>query len=91
MLTPVWARVLVERDKLQTKSGIIIPETAEKRNAPAQGTVIAVGRECEDWVRDLKGRRVIFGRHAGDWIQDNGRDVYILQEEDILAVVEHDA
>jgi chaperonin GroES len=91
MLTPVWARVLVEREKLQSKSGIIIPETAEKRNAPAQGTVIATGAECEPWVKDLKGRRVLFGRHAGDWIQDNGRDVYILQEEDILAVVEHDA
>jgi chaperonin GroES len=91
MLTPVWARVLVERDTLKTKSGIIIPESAEKRNAPAQGVVVAVGRECEDWVRDLRGHRVIFGRHAGDWIKDGDREVYILQEEDILAVVEPDA
>ena len=79
---------MVERDTLKTKTGIIIPESAAKRNAPAQGVVIAVGKECEDWVRDLKGRRVIFGRHAGDWIKDGEREVYILQEEDILAVVE---
>ena len=87
-LTPVWARVLVERDKLQTKSGIIIPESAEKRNAPAIGTVIAVGENCEDWVKDLIGKRVMFGRHAGDWITDpnGGPEVYILQEEDILGV-----
>ena len=87
MLRPVWARVLVERDKLQTKSGIIIPETAEKRNAPAIGTVVAVGENCEDWVKDLVGSRVMFGRHAGDWLKDGDREVYILQEEDILAVV----
>lgn len=86
MLTPVWARVLVEREKLQSK-GIIIPESAEKRNAPAKGRVIAVGAECEPWVKDLKGCEILFGRHAGDWIKDGEREIYILQEEDILAVI----
>ena len=88
MLRPVWARVLVERDKLQTKTGIIIPEAAEKPNAPAQGTVIAVGTACETWVKALKGQRIVFGRHAGDWINDGDKEVYILQEEDILGVFE---
>lgn len=87
MLKPLFARVLVERDKLKSKGGILIPETAEKRNAPAIGTIISVGENCDAQIKDLKGRRVIFGRHAGDWIQDGDKDIYILQDEDILAVV----
>jgi chaperonin GroES len=88
MLRPLFARVLVEREKLKTKTGLIIPESAEKRNAPAMGRVISVGPTCDPAVKDLKGRQILFGRHAGDWIQDGDKEVFILQDEDILAVVE---
>ena len=84
-LEPKFARVLLEREKVKA-SGIIIPESAEKRNAPVVGTVVAVGPTADESIKiDSK---VIFGRHAGDWIKSpDGREFFICQDEDILVEV----
>lgn len=85
-LIPKFARVLIEREKV--KSTLIIPESAEKRNAPAHGRIIAAGPTCDDEIKKLVGKTVIFGRHAGDWIKaPDGSEIYICQDEDILAEV----
>lgn len=84
-MRPLFARVLIEREKLPTKH-IIIPETAATRNAPAKGIVTAVGPTADKSIE--VGARVIFGRHAGDEIEDSGEKKWIVQDEDILAVIE---
>ena len=85
-LEPKFARVVVRRDKVQ-KGRILIPETAEKRNAPNLGVVVAVGPTADQTIKP--GMRVLFGRHAGDWMKVDGIDeeLYILQDEDVLAEI----
>lgn len=85
-MRPLFARVLIERESLQQKTSILIPETAAKRNAPAIGKVIAVGPTADKSIE--VGARVVFGRHAGDEIEEGGRKFWICQDEDILTVIE---
>lgn len=87
MLKPLFARVVIEREVLKSGS-IIIPDEAAQRNAPAKGVVVAVGPECDESVQ--VGETVLFGRYAGDWFKDGEKEVYVCQDEDIIAVVQDD-
>lgn len=94
-MKPLFARVLLEREKLSKVGDIIIPEQAQKRHATLKCRVIAVGPAVDDSVKKLVGKWVLLGRHAGDWINEQGdpvakddaREYYICQDEDILAEV----
>ncbi len=62
-ITPLLDRVVVKplEKETQTKSGIVIPETAVG-DAPQQGEVVAVGKKAPVKVGDI----VLFGRYSGD-------------------------
>ena len=78
---PKFGRVLIKREvKQRTAGGIIIPEGAAKRNAPAEGIIIGLG-ETAGWTEAYEedgtevrkcvlkiGDKVLFGRHAGAWL-----------------------
>lgn len=65
------------------KSGIILPDTAEKEK-PEQGKVIAFGPK----VKDLKkGDLVLFTQYAPNEIKVNNKELLVVKEEDILAVI----
>ncbi len=92
-LQPLGDRVLVkpsEREE-QTKSGLVLPDTAQER--PQEGSIIAVGpgRMTEDGKRvplDLKaGDKVVYSKFAGTEYSNDGEDYLILTERDILAKV----
>lgn len=102
-LEPKFGRVLIKREvKTQSKGGVIIPDSAAKRNAPCEGVIVSMG-ETAGWVEvyendNLKpqkifksGDRVLFGRHAGAWLDaTEGNDdgtLFICQDADILAVM----
>ena len=85
-LEPLFARVVLERESLKS-SKIIIPDAAGQRNAPNKGIVLAVGPNVDESVKGLIGKTVLFGKFAGDWIKVGDRDLYIVQDEDILGVV----
>ena len=87
-LKPMWDYVLLEREKLKA-TGIIIPESAEKRNARARGVVLAVGPSCEPEIKALVGKLVIIGQYAGDWIKAPDGEYYVCKETDILVEVEN--
>lgn len=103
-LQPKFGRVLIQREaKTKTAGGILIPDSAAKRNAPCEGVIVALG-ETAGWVEtyqdgELKpqkifdvGQKVMFGRHAGAWVDaTEGNDdgtLFICQDADILAVME---
>ena len=95
-LKPLGDRVVVKpksRDE-QTKSGIVLPDTATEK--PQQGDVLSVGpgRFLDSGARaavDLKvGDTVLFAKYSGTEFKDSGDDdLLILSERDILAVIEH--
>ena len=94
-LKPMSDRVVVkpkDREK-ETKSGIVLPDTATER--PQQGNVLSVGpgRVLENGKRadvDLKvGDTVLFAKYSGTEFKHEDEDLLILTERDILAVIEN--
>ncbi len=71
-----------------TKSGIVLPETAEKEQKE-QGEVIAIGSGEKIKKLHLKvGDTVVFGKYSGDEIEMDKLEYKFLKDEDILGTVE---
>jgi chaperonin GroES len=94
-LKPLGDRVIVKPAEAeeQTKSGLVIPDTAKEK--PQRGEVIAVGegRWDEDGSKripiDVKaGDTVIFGKYGGTDVKIDGVEYKILEARDIYAIVE---
>ena len=91
---PLHDRVLVERIEAESKTagGIIIPDTAKEK--PAEGKIIAVGEGSRDEsgkriALDVKvGDRVLFAKWGGTEVKLDGKELVIMKESDILAVIE---
>ncbi|SHL99434.1 co-chaperone GroES [Rhizobacter sp. OV335] len=91
---PLHDRVIVERVEAETKtaSGIVIPDAATEK--PEQGIVLAIGpgkrNEKGDFVAlNVKvGDRVLFGKYSGQVVKDGGKELLVMREEDLFAVVE---
>jgi chaperonin GroES len=90
---PLGDRLLVEpiEEEAQTSSGIIIPETAKEK--PQEGRVLAAGpgRLTEGHKRLPmevgEGDRVLFAKYAGTQVKLEDKDLLILREQDVLALV----
>lgn len=82
----------VEEEKT-TKSGIVLPETAEKEK-PMKGKIIAVGpgklnEKGEKIPMSVKvGDIVLFKKYGPDEIEIEGKKYLVGEEEDILAILE---
>lgn len=90
---PLMDRIIVERveEKDRTDGGLHIPDVAKDK--PMEGIVLAVGwKTMPDGSRGemavKESQRVLFGRYAGTEIKIDRRDVVILQESELLAVIE---
>ena len=91
---PLHDRVLVEplNAEEKTAGGIIIPDTAQEK--PMEGKIVAVGtgyKSDDGKVTALdvkKGDTVLYGKFAGTEVRIDGKDLLIVKETDILAVIE---
>ncbi|HOA24032.1 MAG TPA: co-chaperone GroES [Aggregatilineales bacterium] len=94
-LRPLGDRVVVEpieREETFAGGQLVLPETAKEK--PQQGNVLAVGagRKDDDGKRipmDVEvGQTVLFAKYAGTEVKLNGKNLLILKESDILAIIE---
>jgi len=93
VLTPLGDRVVVQaiEQEAQTRSGLVIPDSAKER--PQEGKIIAAGegRTTDDGKRiamDVKaGDTVVYSKFAGTEFSEDGEDYLILSERDILAKI----
>ena len=94
-LKPLSNHIFIEpvaEDKL-TKSGIVLPETAEKEK-PIKGKVLAVGpgkfnEKGERMPMSVKeGNIVLFKKYGPDEIEIDGKKYLVGEEDDILAIIE---
>jgi chaperonin GroES len=93
-LRPLHDRVIVERLAQETKtaSGIVIPDNAAEK--PDQGIVLAVGpgkrSDKGDFIAlNIKvGDTVLFGKYSGQTVKVDGKELLVMKEEDLFAVVE---
>ena len=89
-IKPLGDRIVVApiKEAEKTKSGIILPETADKEK-PAQGKVISIGAGDKIKKSGIKrGDEVVFEKYAGTEFKINGVEYKILKEEEILAILE---
>ncbi|MFD0869540.1 co-chaperonin GroES [Chlamydia abortus] len=92
MIKPLGDRVVIEAIAKEetTASGIVLPDTAKEK--PQEGKVIAVGsgavKDGERIPLEVKeGDRVLFSKYAGTEVKFEGRELLIMRESDILAVL----
>ncbi len=94
-IKPLGDRVVLKAISVEekTKSGIVIPDTAEKER-PEQGEVVAVGpgRMLESGkIQPLgvkKGDVVLFTKYGPNEVKVDGKEYLIAEEKDILAILE---
>ena len=93
-IKPLGDRVVLETatEEQKTKSGIILPDTADKEK-PEQGKVVAVGPgKMEDGKRtplEVKvGDTVLFTKYGPNEVKVDDKEYLIAREEDILAILE---
>ncbi|OGF73683.1 co-chaperone GroES [Candidatus Giovannonibacteria bacterium RIFCSPHIGHO2_12_44_12] len=95
-MKPLGDRVLIEplgKEAEKTKSGIVIPDTAEKER-PEQGIILEVGEGKRDEKGNLipvlvrAGQKVLFSKYGPTEIKIDDKEYLIAREEDILAIIE---
>jgi len=87
-IKPLADRVLIEPQEAEAKtaSGIYIPDSAKEK--PQKGVVIAVGPGNKDEKMEVKkGDLVLYGKYSGTEINVDGKDLLIMRQSDILAVI----
>jgi len=95
-IQPLSDHVLIEplRQEEKTKSGILLPETAEKEK-PEQGKIIAVGpgKKTEDGklipMEVKEGDVVLFTKYGPNEVKIGDSEYLIAKEEDILAILKN--
>lgn len=94
-IKPLSNHVFIEsiEEEKTTKSGIVLPETAEKEK-PIKGKIFAVGpgkinEKGERVPMSVKiGDVVLFKKYGPDEIEIDGKKYLVGDEDDILAILE---
>jgi chaperonin GroES len=92
-LTPLGDKIIVERLEADSKTsgGIYLPDSAKEK--PKQGKVISVGpgKVLDSGERGTlsvkKGDLVLFTSYAGTEIKHEGKELLIMSESDVMAIV----
>jgi len=93
-LKPLGNRVLVKRlePEEKMKGGIILPDTAKKKQETA--TVVAIGTGKKDKNGQpipfsvKVGDKILMEKYSGQEVTIDGEDLIILRADDIIAIVE---
>ena len=88
-IKPLADRVLIQPAEAEktTASGIVIPDSSEKK--PVRGKVIAVGEGPKDEKMVLKeGDNVLYGKYAGTEVEDGDTKYLIMRQSDVLGIIE---
>lgn len=93
-LKPLGDKVVVEviDEPQTTASGIVLPDSAKEKSQRGKVVAIGSGKLLEDGNRvalEVKvGDTVVFAKYGGTEIDLDGKDLMILSERDIHAIVE---
>ena len=90
---PYGDRVIIKPTQREEVSagGIVLPDTVQEK--PQEGEVMAVGpgRTADDGKRiameSKVGDLVVYSKYAGSEVKEEGDDLLILRESDILAKI----
>ena len=91
IIAMLWGCTQVNEDtsatEEKTASGIVLPGSAQEK--PQLAEVIAVGPGTEDAEMVVKvGDKVVYSKYAGSEFKLDNKEVIIIRQTDILAIVE---
>lgn len=92
-LKPLGDKVIVEiiEEPQQTASGIILPDSAKEKSQRGKILAVGSGKLLDNGTRvelELKvGDTVLFAKYGGTEITIDGKDLMIMSERDIHAIV----
>ena len=92
-LRPLGNRVLVQRTKQEEKlkGGIILPDSAQKKQETA--VIVAIGPGIPDKEGNLEsfdfkvGDSILINKYAGQEITLNDEEFVVVKSDDIIAVI----
>lgn len=94
MIKPLWDQVLVERAVAETvtPSGIFIPTTVQEKSQEVFVRAVGQGRLLQDGTVVAPavkvGAKVLLAKHPFTEVKVDGRDMLIVREDAILAVLQ---
>jgi chaperonin GroES len=93
-LKPIGDKVVVEviDEPQTTASGIVLPDSAKEKSQRGKVVAVGSGKLLDNGERaplEVKvGDTVVFAKYGGTEIDLDGKDLMILSERDIHAIVE---
>lgn len=93
-LKPLGYRVLAKRLEAEetVKGGIILPDTAKKKQETAQVVAVGTGKKDKkgsDLPFPVKvGDKILMDKYSGQEVTVDGEEFIILRADDIIAIVE---
>ena len=93
-LRPLGDRVIIKRveEEALSAGGIVLPDSAKEK--PSRGEILAVGNGSTNDKGDTRpmsvkvGDNVLFGKYSGTEVEVDGKELLVMNEGDIIAVVE---
>lgn len=92
-LKPLGDKVIVEiiEEPQQTASGIILPDSAKEKSQRGKILAVGSGKVLDNGTKvelELKvGDTVLFAKYGGTELTIDGKDLMIMSERDIHAIV----
>jgi chaperonin GroES len=93
-LKPLGNRVLVERLEAQEtlKGGIILPDSAKKKQETARVVAVGPGKRLDDGkilpVTVNVGDLILMDKYSGQEVTLDNQEYMILKADDIIAIIE---
>lgn len=92
-IQPLGKRVLVQPDEIEkvTAGGLVLPPSSSDDKRPATGKIVTLGTgeyKGKPIKFDVKvGDKIYFKKYAPEEIEVEGKKYFVLDTEDILAVI----
>lgn len=93
-LKPLGNRVLVQRLEAEetVKGGIILPDSAKKKQETARVVAVGPGKKLEDGkvlpIPVKEGDLVLLDKYAGQEVTIEDEEFMILKADDLIAIIE---
>ena len=93
-LKPLGDKVVVEviEESQTTASGIVLPDTAQEKSQRGKGLAVGSGKVLENGERIAlevaEGDTVVFAKYGGTEVSLEGKELMVLSERDIHAIVQ---
>lgn len=93
-LKPLNDKIVIEKAEAEekTEGGIYLPSGSQEK--PLEGIVVAIGpgqlsdKGERQQMQVKEGDKVLYSKYSGTEIKINNKDLLIISEKDILAIIE---